>query len=483
MRRMGRGARRALAATLALAVVGACGAAAALFALERAGVMPRALAPYIEQRSSGHNPLIVGSGRLVADTLLALDRGAPAGASTLPLERLTLGAQPRAAGPAPAGEVLVRDVTTLRAAMAAAAPGSVITLAPGAYVIEGRSLDANRPGGAGAPIVVRAAQPGSVRLQSRVVIAVRVGAPYWRFENLAIDGACRRDDDCEHAFQVVGAASHFAAVNNTIGGFNAHFKINGAGGRFPDGGLIEANTLFNPGPRDTRKPVTPIDLVAASGWTVRANVIRDFVKLQGNRVSYGAFAKGGGSGNVFERNLVWCEHALAGLPGQRVGLSLGGGGTGKEFCRDGKCITEQEESVLRANLIVGCSDAGIYLNSAARSRIEDNTLVDTGGIDVRFATSGAELDGNLVDGPIRARDGALLRLGDNRDAGLWRAYVGSHPVRDLFAAPARGDFRWDQAAPAHAAVAPRARLDLCRASRGGRGAHGAFEDFGACLRP
>lgn len=483
MKGMGRGMRLALTALLALAVAGAGGAAAALFALERAGVAPRALAPYVEKRSSGHNPVIVGSGRLVSDMLLALDRGSPAGERMLPLQRLTLGAQPPSDAPARAGGIHVSDVAALRAAMAAAAPGSVITLASGTYVIAGRSLDASRSGSPGAPIVVRAAQPGSVTLQSRAVVAVRVSAPYWRFENLVIDGACRRDDDCEHAFQVLGAASHFAAVNNTIGGFNAHFKINGAGGRFPDHGLIESNTLFNPGPRDTRKPVTPIDLVAASGWMVRANVIRDFVKLQGNRISYGAFAKGGGSGNVFERNLVWCEHTLAGLPGQRVGLSLGGGGTGKQFCRDGRCITEQEEGVLRANLIAGCSDAGIYLNSAARSRIEDNTLVDTGGIDVRFATSGAELDGNLVDGPIRAREGGLLRLGDNRDAGLWRSYLGSHPVRDLFAAPLQGDFRWAANAPARAGGAPRTRLDLCRTSRGNNSAYGAFEEFGTCLRP
>lgn len=475
--------RLALGAVLALAVLGAGGVAVALFSIERAGVMPRTLVPYVEKRSSGHNPAIVGGGRFVADMLLALDRGTPVEESTLPLERLTLGAQPHAAGPALAGEVLVHDVAALRAAMAAAVAGTVITLAPGTYVITGRSLEANRPGASGAPVVVRAAHAGGVTLQSRVVVAVRVGAPYWRFEHLAIDGACRRDDDCEHAFQVVGAASHFAAVNNTIGGFNAHFKINGAGGRFPDGGLIEANTLFNPGPRDTAKPVTPIDLVAASGWTMRANVIRDFVKLHGNRVSYGAFAKGGGRGNVFERNLVWCERALAGLPGQRVGLSLGGGGTGAQFCRDGRCITEQEESAVRANLIVGCSDAGIYLNSAARSHVEDNTLVDTGGIDVRFATSSAELDGNLVDGPIRARDGALLRLGDNRDAALWRSYVGSHPVRELFAAPLRGDLRWAAPAPARAAGAPSARIDLCRPARAGVSVYGAFEDFRACLRP
>jgi parallel beta-helix repeat protein len=472
---------------LGAALLGACGVVSALFVVERMGVAPRALAPYVEKRSSGHNPAIVGAGQYASRMLLALDRGEVRPVLQAELHALAIGAQQVAVGGSggeAAQRVDVIDVDGLRAAMKEAAPGTIITLAPGTYSIGGRALEANRGGSAEAPIVVRAAQPGSVTLVSSVLMAVKVSAPYWRFENLTIDGACQRDDDCEHAFQVVGAASYFAAVNNTIGGFNAHFKINGSDGRFPDHGLIEANTLFNPAPRATRQPVTPIDLVAASHWTIRSNIVRDFVKMHGNQISYGAFAKGGGSGNVFERNLIWCERELTGQPGQRIGVSLGGGGTGKSSCRDGRCITEQDGSVLRANLIVGCSDAGIYLNSAAGSRIEDNTVLDTGGIDVRYPTSSAQLDGNLVDGPIRARDGALLRLGDNRDTGLWRSFVGHHPVRALFGAPTRGDFGWAGDAPLRAdGPAPESREDLCGAARGATRIYGAFEDFTACRRP
>ena len=284
---------------------------------------------------------------------------------------------------------------------------------------------------------------------------------------------------------MVGAASGFSAVNNRLDGFNAHFKINGVKGRFPDQGLIQDNSLSNPGPRATARPVTPIDLVAASGWTVRGNVISNFIKLGGNRVSYGAFAKGGGSANLFERNLVWCEPTAPGTAGQRVGLSLGGGGTGKRVCRDGRCITEQDDSVIRANLIVGCSDAGIYLNSAANSRIEDNTLIDTGGIEVRYPTSSALVDGNLVDGAIRSRDDGLLRLQDNRSASIWQSYLGWHPVRALFAAPAQGNFTWAGAAPLRAAdsAGGSAQLaGLCGVTRMPARVYGAFDDFGACRR-
>ena len=473
----GRTVRRLLAAGAVLALAGGIGAT---FAVDHLGLAPRALAPYIEKRSSGHNPTIVGLGRFASTTLTRLDRGAPvpalgAGSGQGPAPALGVQARPAGAD-RPAGR-LVGTPDEVRAAIGAAQAGEVITLLPGTYRFSGNAIDANRPGREDAPIVVRAAQPGSVTVEFELVEGFRVSAPWWRFENLEIHGVCGSDSDCEHAFHVVGAARHFAAVNNAIADFNAHFKINGNDdGTYPDDGLIESNTLYNTHARRTPNPVVPIDLVAASRWTIRANVIKDFVKLEGNQVSYGGFAKGGGGANVFERNLVWCEDKLRAQPGQRLGLSLGGGGTGAQWCRDRKCITEQQGGVIRANLIAACSDAGIYLNSAADSRVEDNTLVDMTGIDVRFATSSARLDGNLVDGPIRSRDGGLLHLGDNRTAAVWQSYLGWHPVRGLFRAPLDGDFAWRGDAPQR--PGGRTGIDLCGAAKGS--AYGAFDDINAC---
>jgi hypothetical protein len=469
-RRSGRRGRRLLLACAALAVAGLVGAAVTI---DHLGIAPRTLAPYVAKRSSGHNPTIVGLGRFASHTLLELDRGSPA----LPPDLvLALGAQPQPTGVQQPGGVVAATPDDVRRAVANAQAGEVITLLPGTYRFRERAIDADRPGRPDAPIVVRAAMPGSVRIEFEQVEGFRVSAPWWRFENLEIHGVCADDTYCEHAFHVVGAGRHFASVNNAIADFNAHFKINGAGADFPDDGLIESNTLYNTHARRTGNPVVPIDLVAASRWQIRANIIKDFIKLEGNQVSYGAFAKGAGSANVFERNVVWCEDRLRGQVGQRVGLSLGGGGTGAEYCRDRKCITEQQGGIVRANLIAACSDVGIYLNSAADSRVDDNTLVDTSGIDVRFATSSARLDGNLVDGAIRSRDGALLHLGDNRNMPLWQAYLGYHPVRSLFRAPLEGDFAW-RADPLQRAGGRQGR-DLCGAATGT--AYGAFDDFSPC---
>lgn len=457
-------------------VLAAAGAAASLTYLQSEGVTPRALAPYILKRTGGHNNLIEGAGRFTSATLLRLDRG-----DIVPYvpPALTLGAQPT--GPAaPAGnERLVASSEEAWRAIANAAPGEVITFLPGDYLLRA-TVYARRPGSAGAPIVVRAAHPGTVRIEVAASEGFKVTAPYWRFENLVVRGACRYDDSCEHAFHVVGNAHHFVARNNTIQDFNAHFKINGEGGAFPDHGLIEANTLSNAAPRQTAHPVTPIDLVAASDWTIRANLIRDFVKTGGDRISYGAFAKGGAERTVFERNVVLCEAALAGAPGQRIGLSFGGGGTGKPYCRDGRCITEHDGGTMRSNLVSGCSDVGIYLNSAATTQLLQNTVLDTAGVQVRFPTSGATLEGNLVDGPLRSDEGGVLRAGDNLATPIWQLYLGWHPLRGLFAEPARLDLRWRDEVPQRSIRG--AVPDLCGTELRAQRAYGAFAEFRPCLR-
>jgi parallel beta-helix repeat protein len=308
-----------------------------------------------------------------------------------------------------------------------------------------------------------------------------VSEPHWTFENLSIRGVCAQHSSCEHAFHVVSRATHFVSRNNAVTDFNAHFKINGSEGNFPDHGLIEGNTLSNSSVRDTESSVTPIDLVAASHWVVRGNWISDFAKAGSDRVSYGAFAKGGGADNRFEQNIVLCEHFLRGAPGQRVGISLGGGGSGKEYCRDTRCITEQDGGVIRSNLIMGCSDDGIYLNRAATSQVYHNTLIDTGGISVRFVESSAELEGNLVDGAIRSRDGGALHATDNIQTLMTRQYLGSHPVRGLYRDPSGLDLSWAATPPRRqrAGVVP---SDLCGSERPRPPTYGAFEDFSKCLR-
>ncbi|WP_156885724.1 right-handed parallel beta-helix repeat-containing protein [Massilia niastensis] len=462
-----------------LAALGIAGLAGGVFWLQGQGVTPRALGPYLERRAEGHNPLVTDTGQWLNLTLRGLDRGADAG--PYPLPPLAVGAQAAPSGSGAGAQKPVATVEEARDAFAAALSGDVITFAPGVYRVRD-AFEARRPGVEGVPVVVRAEQPGSVVLEFEAGEGFKVAAPYWRFENLEIRGACRQPEYCHHAFHVTGKARGFAAVNNTIVDFNAHFKINGDKSGYPDAGLIEGNTLTNTAPRRVYGPVTPIDLVAANDWTIRANLITDFIKDGGDRVSYGAFAKGAAARTLFERNVVLCEHKLRGMPGERVGLSFGGGATGKQYCRDGRCITEHDAGVMRANLIASCSDAGIYINSGAGTRIVDNTLLDTAGVQVRFPESSATLEGNLIDGAAVARNGARLSMGDNRSTSIAALYAGLHAQRGLFAEPGILDLHWKDGAPRRdTAAAP--GVDLCGVKRPAQPAYGAFEDFAACLKP
>lgn len=444
----------------------------------RVEVPPRLLATYLEQRAAGHPDALGDLVRWSARTLNGLDRGV----DPLPMRPpMGVGAVEAAASAAPAGRaVLAINEAQLQQALQQAQPGDVITLVPGKYRFEGKWLAVERPGSAQARITLRGQIAGSARLEFDLAEGFHVSAPYWTFENLDIRGVCAEHSKCEHAFHVVGAARHFVARNNTLADFNAHFKINGAPGALPDQGLIEGNTLTNSAPRRTENPVTPIDLVGASRWMVRANLIADFVREGSPTTTYGAFAKGAGEGNRFERNIVLCEHRLRGRHGSRVGLSLGGGGSSRDACRDKRCITEQDGGTIESNLIAFCSDSGIDVNRSSLSRVLHNTLIDTAGISVREPASSAEVEGNLVDGALYARNGGTLHALDNLDTAALRLFLGSHPVRDLFADVAALDFAWRGTPPRRTTTPAGPVADLCGTPRPAQPAYGAFENFAAC---
>ena len=467
--------------TIAWLLVAAIPVVLAAVALDAIGIPPRSLATSIEREATGASPHLVALAQWAAARLRMLER--PGGMASGPRAALPpLRQVPQASAGTGARRVVpVNTAEQARKAVEQARPGDVITFSPGTYrFAAATNIAAKQPGAPGSEITVRAERPGTANLEFDMSEGFLVSAPYWIFENLSIRGACADHSYCEHAFHVVAGGTHFVARNNTLVDFNAHFKINPVGNLAPDHGLIEGNILRNTADRRTANPVTPIDLVAASHWTIRGNSISDFVKSGGERISFGAFAKGGGEGNRFEQNLVVCENLLRDRPGQRVGLSFGGGGTHPQNCRDRRCITEQQAGVIESNLIMSCSDDGIYINKAAATRVLHNTLIDTGPIVVRFPESSADVEGNLVDSSIEARDDSILREKDNRTTSMAGVYLGWRPVRRLFADVAKFDLRWNGAAPRRPAGQSVAG-DLCGGHRPALTVYGASEDYARCF--
>lgn len=341
---------------------------------------------------------------------------------------------------APRETIKAMKTEDLLSALRQAQPGTVIELLPGVYDFSGTKLTANIPGKSELPIVVRAAELGSVRLRFSLLEGFHVLAPHWAFENLVIEGTCRRDSRCEHAFHVVGNATGTVIRNNWVMNFNAAVKVNGKDGVFPDNGLITHNAFINGRPRDTDKPVAVLDFVGPSGWRVRWNVIADFAKAGGNHTSYGAFFKGAGENNVFEQNLVRCEWAHGG--GARIGFSFGDGGTGRRFCRDaGQCKAEHRNGIARNNVIMNCpNEVGIYVYKSTGTVIHNNALINTRGIDLRHTASDASIVNNVIDGRILARDGARFSADANILSRLKAALL-SNVSKEIYADVANGDLR------------------------------------------
>lgn len=352
----------------------------------------------------------------------------------------------------PAGVVRIVSVSNTKSllkALSSAKAGDAITLRPGTYRLKGRRIKLGGQGTPQSPIHVRAEAFGSVTLELDTLEGFFVDKSYWVFENLRIRGVCAEDSKCEHAFHVFGSAFGVTLRNNELVDFNAALKVNGhrrkGRERFPDYGLVQNNDIYNTRPRRSGKPATPLNINSGNGWVVSANFIADFSKGGSNRISYAAFMKGNSQGGVFERNLVVCHWRLPAAGDIRLGLSLGGGGTGDRFCRGGDCTTEHTGGVIRNNIIARCpKDVGIYLNRAAHTQVYNNLLIANTGIDVRFETSSASIHNNVIDGRIKDRDGGT-HFSDNNlvssECSWISSWFDSCSPEDWYQAALAGDFR------------------------------------------
>lgn len=337
--------------------------------------------------------------------------------------------------------VHVSNESALSKALRTVSAGDTIVLAPGNYYLQSTKLNLTRPGTSSHPIRVTATKLGTVKVYLTGEGFV-IKQPFWGFSNLHLIGQCEQHSKCEHAFHVVGNGQNVLIKNNILQDFNAMIKVNGFKNQFPDYGHVEKNTFFNSTPRNTSKPVTPIDVMHANSWRVNDNFIFDIQKSSGDKTSYAAFFKGGSKNGVFERNLVMCAANLQD-DYTSLGLSLGGGGSLKKHRRN-QSNFEHAGGIVRNNIIMHCAnDVGIYLNRAKDSLVEHNTLYNTLGIDVRYTQSDAKVNHNVISGRIKIRDGGIATLQGNLVVAK-SLITGKENLGTYFVAPDIGDFSWKQ---------------------------------------
>ena len=382
---------------------------------------PQELIRYLKRRLEGHNKLEAVLLPPLHAAQRHFEREPPAG----PLPTLGKGQQATALKepiPGITQELRVDSPQAIRQALLKASPGTRIVIAPGLYPFT-QKIRLGNDGRSGAPIVLSAEQPGTVWFQFGQVEGILVNRRHWTFENLDIRGVCKRHDDCEHAFHIVGSGAFTTIRNNRITDFNAHIKVNGFNGDWPDHGLLSYNTLTNTRPRETLRSVVPFDLVGASHWQVQDNLVSNFAKRDGNKVSFGIFMKGGSEGGRIERNLVICSPNNMSRSGVRAGISFGGGGTDPPLCRDKACQTYEHRLGLAANNIVAhCNDTGFDVNRSSDIHLAHNTIINTSGIALRGSPTQARIYGNLYEGRLVARDGAQMETYWNEKMNATRTF-------------------------------------------------------------
>ena len=322
----------------------------------------------------------------------------------------------------PTNSIYVNSELELLKALESVTNDSQITVEPGTYRLAAKKIELQGSGMSNRLTVLTAKVAGTVVIELDTREGLYLSRPNWIIENLIFKGVCDLDTKCDHAIHIVGNAHNSIIQNNRFHNFNAAIKGNGVKLRktnereYPDNVKILNNTFVNEWVRKTKFSVTPIDVVGGNSWLIKGNFIADFAKQDGNQVTYGVFLKGAGSNGVISDNVVACEWHLPHYNAidTRIGISLGGGGTGVKLCQEDGCPYEHFNGIITNNLILNCrNDVGIYLNKAKKSLITQNIIINSLGIDARFnETTGLAIN-NQHDGYVRNRDGAALIFENN----------------------------------------------------------------------
>ncbi|MCB9600121.1 MAG: hypothetical protein H6720_07165 [Sandaracinus sp.] len=293
---------------------------------------------------------------------------------------------PAGRGDEPLRTVQVRTGDELASAVADARAGDAIVLEPGTYDLTA-NLVSSGGGAEGAPIVVRAREPGTAQVRfvgTGVAEVFLIRHPWWVIEGLDLEGACPTDDACEHAFHVTGPATHVVIRDNRVWDFNQALHANrNAAGVAPDDGLFEHNEVFLTRPRAVGNRVTGLRISRVSRWVVRGNVLRDLVHA--TATAYAAYFVEGGEDGLFEGNLVWCRRSVEG-GGPRVGLAVGVVAAAPEHTR----------ATFRNDVVRGCDGGnGLALHGCFDCRIEHESVMG----DLRIeASSRVSSVGNVFTG-------------------------------------------------------------------------------------
>lgn len=363
----------------------------------------------------------------------------------------------------------VSSAQQLRDAIENAVAGDAILVAPGVYRFDA-SIWTHHDGAPGRPITVRAEKLGEVRFDFHSGEGLVINNAHWTLDRLWINAACDNPQNCETGIGVKPPAHHFLLLHSRTTDWYQHVKSSRETDLEVEDAAIVGNELYNTGTRYSQV----IDIVGGKRWRIIGNYVHDW-NGSGNG-AFGIFLKGGTSDGVIEQNLVICEKDRPST-GAMVGISLGQGGTGGQWCANG-CACEDTNGIVRNNIVAHCSDAGLHALKSCGGKFYNNTVYDTlGGLQIQEDSNMApvEIRNNVIGGRVFG--------GTNYVASNNLLEVDDALFAEIYANPAQGNFAdGDNVARARdlGVVLPEVTADYCGTLRQGTFDFGAIEFPAGC---
>lgn len=328
-----------------------------------------------------------------------------------------------------AAVVPVTTAAALGDAVRNASPGDVIEVAPGTYSISGK-IRTGKAGTKESPITIRGTgATADTKLDFRDTDeGLVIGHSDWIIEHVWVNGACDGGGCGNGAGGIhVNAGGDRVIIRySKITNWEQNIKSDRSDSAEPTDGQIIGNEISNTG-NGFGNGGTGIDLVGGVRWYIAGNYVHDWAR---DAIRYGIFVKGGARDAIIERNLVVGSKDLPAGSGAYVGISFGGGGTGRQYCApdnrvaDG-CTCEAFAGIARNNIVAHTNDSALHTKRACGSVFASNTVHDSGtGLQIQIeGTSVVSLANSVLDGKISGKatdDTNALSLGV---AGLKKIYA------------------------------------------------------------
>lgn len=291
----------------------------------------------------------------------------------------------------------------IKEAIEQASPGDVLELDSGTYTFSG-AVRTRAAGTQATPITLTSRAGGRAVLKFSGAEGLIVLHPYWVVRGIGLDGCA--GGACQAGLHIKPDANHIVVEGNVFTNWTQHIKSSRTtqvGGGANDGRII-GNEFYNTTPF-TGRGSTPIDIVGGDRWLIARNYIHDYGGS--NNGNYGLFIKGVTRDCVIEQNLVVGYTSPEFKVGASVGISFGGGGTGKQFVPNEDNSCEDINGIARNNIVAQTTDAGLHTKRACGSKFYHNTVFDVGGglqIQINGAGDPVEIRRNILGGRIFGGD-------------------------------------------------------------------------------